>query len=128
MPETTNPAIEWFKQVDYDFGTAEAMFKSRRYIYAVFMCHLCIEKGLKGIIANRDELPPRSHDLVFLFERAILNGNEEYAGFIEALNEVSVPTRYPDELDRLVASYPRKRTFEIIGQTKEVLTWLKSCL
>lgn len=91
------------------------------------MCHLCIEKGLKGIIANRDELPPRSHDLIFLLERAALD-NEAYADFIEALNEVSVPTRYPDELDQLVASYPRKRTSEIVAQTKEVLTWLKSCL
>lgn len=128
MTEVNKTATEWLKQADYDCGTAEAMFKSRRYIYAVFMCHLCIEKGLKGVIANRDELPPRSHDLVFLLEKATLGDNEEYAGFIEALNEVSVPTRYPDELDRLVASYPRKCTFEIIGQTKEVLTWLKSCL
>lgn len=103
------------------------MFKGRRYIYAVFMCHLCIEKALKGVIANRNELPPRSHDLVFLLERTALDSSEEYAGFIEALNEVSVPTRYPDELDKLVTSYPRKRTAGI-AQTNEVLTWLKSCL
>lgn len=29
--------------------TAEAMFNSKRYLYAVFMCHLAIEKALKGI-------------------------------------------------------------------------------
>lgn len=128
MSETNKTATEWFKQSDYDFGTAEAMFQSRRYIYAVFMCHLCIEKALKGIIANRDGLPPRSHDLVFLLEVAALDNNEAYADFVEALNEVSVPTRYPDELDRLVASYPRKRAAGIIVQTREVLTWFKSCL
>ncbi len=33
------PVKEWFIQADYDFGTAEAMFKTGRYIYAVFMCH-----------------------------------------------------------------------------------------
>ena len=128
MSETNKTAREWFKQSDYDFGTAEAMFKSRRYIYAVFMCHLCIEKALKGIIANRDVFPPKNHDLVFLLEVAAIDNNEAYADFIEALNEVSVPTRYPDELDRLVASYPRKRAAGIIAQTREVLTWFKSCL
>lgn len=128
MSEASKSAIEWFKQAEYDFGTAEAMFKSRRYIYAVFMCHLAIEKGLKGVIASRNELPPRSHDLVFLLERAMPDSNEGHVRFIEMLNDVSVPTRYPDELDRLVANYPRKRTSEITGQSKEVLIWLKSCL
>lgn len=40
---------EWLKQAEYDLGTAEAMFKSKRYIYTVFMCHLSIEKALKGL-------------------------------------------------------------------------------
>jgi len=65
MSETNKTAREWFKQSDYDFGTAEAMFKSRRYIYAVFMCHLCIEKALKGIIANRDVFRPKTMILCF---------------------------------------------------------------
>ena len=30
---------EWFRQAEYDMKTAEAMFKARRYIYVVFMCH-----------------------------------------------------------------------------------------
>jgi HEPN domain-containing protein len=128
MPDTTKTTTEWFKQADYDFGTAEAMFRSRRYIYAVFMCHLCIEKGLKGLIANRGEIPSRSHDLLYLLEISAGEVNERFTGFIEALNEVSVPTRYPDELDRLVAQYPRKRTAEVISNAREVLTWLKSCL
>ena len=35
---------EWLKQADYDMDTADAMFRSGRYFYAVFMCHLSIEK------------------------------------------------------------------------------------
>lgn len=40
---------EWLRQADYDMETAEAMFESGRYIYAVFMCHLSLEKALKGL-------------------------------------------------------------------------------
>ncbi|MEO0284618.1 MAG: HEPN domain-containing protein [candidate division WOR-3 bacterium] len=34
------PTEEWFKQAEYDLETAYAMFKTGRYIYTVFMCHL----------------------------------------------------------------------------------------
>jgi HEPN domain-containing protein len=47
--------------------TAEAMFKSKRYIYAVFMCHLSIEKVLKGLYAQMlPEVPPKTHNRGFL--------------------------------------------------------------
>jgi len=34
----------WIDTANYDLKTAEAMLKSRRYIYVVFMCHLAVEK------------------------------------------------------------------------------------
>lgn len=124
---TTGQTEEWLKQADYDLGTAEAMFRSRRYIYAIFMCHLCLEKALKGLLARRSEILPKSHDLVFLLDRIGIDIPEHHAEFLEMLNEVSVPTRYPDELDRLLAQYPRKRTAEIMGQCREVYEWLRNC-
>jgi HEPN domain-containing protein len=54
MPEKRfKPPVEWFKQADYDLETAEAMFITGRYIYTVFMCHLSIEKELKGLYAKK---------------------------------------------------------------------------
>ncbi len=118
---------EWFKQAEYDLGTAEAMFRTRRYIYTVFMCHLCLEKALKGLLAKRRLALFKSHDLVFLLDKIGADIPERHAEFLEMLNEVSVPTRYPDELDRLVAQYPRKRTAEILERSREVYAWLQSC-
>jgi len=40
---------EWILQTEYDMETADIMFNTGRYFYAVFMCHLAIEKALKGI-------------------------------------------------------------------------------
>ena len=42
-------AIEWLKQAEYDLETAEYLFSGGRYLYSVFMCHLAIEKALKGL-------------------------------------------------------------------------------
>lgn len=66
----TKSPQEWLKQADYDMDTAEIMFGNKRYIYAVFMCHLSIEKALKGLYTHRlKEIPPKIHNLVYLVEK-----------------------------------------------------------
>lgn len=50
--ESMKRAQEWLRQSLYDMKTAEAMFIGKRYIYAVFMCHLSIEKVLKWLKAK----------------------------------------------------------------------------
>ena len=56
---------EWLKQANYDMDTADAMFASGRYLYAVFMCHLSIEKSLKGLYSKElAEVPPKTHNLL----------------------------------------------------------------
>ena len=44
---------EWFYQSDYDLETAEDMLKSGRTVYCIFMCHLSLEKALKGLYIKR---------------------------------------------------------------------------
>ncbi len=44
-----NKRIEyWVDLSDYDLETANAMLKSKRYLYVGFMCHLTIEKIFKA--------------------------------------------------------------------------------
>jgi len=58
---------EWILQAEYDFGTANAMLESGRYIYAVFMAHLALEKLLKGCYSKTlNGNPPRTHNLILL--------------------------------------------------------------
>lgn len=57
--------VEWLRQADYDMETADTMLGSGRYFYAVFMCHLSIEKALKGLYSKvTDEVPPKTHNLI----------------------------------------------------------------
>jgi HEPN domain-containing protein len=120
---------EWLKQADYDMDTAEFMFNGGRYFYAVFMCHLSIEKALKGIYQKRlDETPPKIHNLVYLVEKIRLQPPEDLYDSIFALNRVSVPTRYPDDLERMQKDYNKDRTKGLLEQSREVLKWLKAQL
>lgn len=65
----TRDLREWLKQSEYDFNTVKVILDSGRYIYAVFMCHLSIEKALKGMyVITLKELPPKSHNLIYFLE------------------------------------------------------------
>ena len=120
---------EWLKQADYDIKTAEIMFDNKRYFYAVFMCHLSIEKALKGIYLDRlKEIPPKTHNLVYLVEKIKLLLPENLYDSVFALNRVSVPTRYPDDIQRMLKDYNEERTKKVIESGKEVLQWLKKQL
>lgn len=117
---------EWFKQADYDLDTAEFMFSGERYFYSVFICHLSIEKALKGIYIRKfKDAPPKTHNLLYLLEFIDLDLPEDMYDFVFTLNRVSVLTRYPDNLQKMLEDYNREKTSEILGKSKELLRWLK---
>ena len=126
MSNNYKPPDEWFKQADYDLETASAMFKAGRYIYTVFMCHLSIEKALKGLYAKKFKHdPPKTHDLIYLGEKIELKLPENNRVFLEDLSDLSVLARYPDELDNILKQYKKDKAEKIFNQTKELLLWLK---
>ena len=124
------PVNEWFLQAEYDMDTADAMFQSGRYMYAVFMCHLCIEKALKGLYAKTHcQDAPKTHNLLYLVE--LINLKEElilpneFEDFFKILNEKSIPTRYPDMLYDILKEFKKTNTKQFISKGKKVLKWIK---
>ena len=117
---------EWLKQADYDMDTADAMFRSGRYFYAVFMCHLSIEKSLKGLYSKElTEVPPKTHNLLYLLKKIEKKPDQDLLKFITKLNTASVATRYPDDLAKIQAAYTEEITKEMIEKSKDVLKWVK---
>lgn len=118
---------EWLKQADYDMDTAEIMFDSKRYFYAVFMCHLSIEKALKGLYLQRlKEIPPKVHNLVYLLNKIGIKPSEPAGRFLVKLNEASIVTRYPEELDKLQKDFTQPVVKDILLRSKEALEWIKT--
>ena len=98
-----NRTEEWFRQSDYDMDTAEYMHKGGRHIYAVFMCHLAIEKALKGLYYEKlRKIPPKSHNLIYLLNKMEIKPPEGPGKYIVKLSEASIPTRYPENLTRIL--------------------------
>lgn len=124
---------EWVLQADYDFDTATAMLKSGRYIYAVFMAHLTLEKLLKGLYTKvLKNNPPRTHNLILLLERIEKNEKIDLTGkqieTIEFLNEKSIPSRYPDVLQEVLKQYKKTETTKLLKQVSAIIKCLKNQL
>jgi HEPN domain-containing protein len=117
---------EWLKQADYDMDTARFMSNGGRYFYAVFMCHLSIEKALKGLYQERlKEIPPKVHNLIYLLNKIGIKPPEEIGRFLIKLNEAHVVTRYPEDIEKLQRDYTQAITKDIITKSMEALEWIK---
>lgn len=120
---------EWLRQSDYDMDTAEYMHKGGRHIYAVFMCHLAIQKALKGLYYEKlRKIPPKSHNLIYLLNQIGIKPPRKPGQSIVRLNEASIPTRYPENLAKLQQVYGETVVNDILTKGKEVLTWIKEKL
>ena len=116
---------EWLKQSEYDLNTAEFMYSGGRCFYAAFMCHLAIEKSLKGLFLSKlQEVPPKTHNLIYLLDKIGTRPDENVGKFVAKLNEVSIATRYPEDVEKLQKIFTDIVTKQIISQTKETLEWI----
>jgi HEPN domain-containing protein len=51
--------------------------------------------------------------------------SKEHLDFIGKINAASIPTRYPDDLQRALKEYPKSVAKDYLSQTQEILKWLK---
>ncbi len=118
--------LEWLKQADYDFETAKFMYGGKRYFYAVFMCHLAVEKILKGLYQQKlEEIPPKTHNLIYLLDKIGIIPDENIGQAIAKLNEANITTRYPEDIDKLQRDYTQAVTEQMLVLTKEIMEWIR---
>jgi HEPN domain-containing protein len=119
---------KWLEISDYDFKTARAMFKSRRYLYVAFMCQQAVEKAIKALIVlNQDDYPPKIHKLETLALKANLSDelSDEQKDLLSELSFFYLNNRYPDfktELNKLIN---KKKAQEILNKTESMLKWMR---
>ena len=116
----------WTALAEYDLDTARHMLQTGRRIYVVFMCHMALEKMLKAHVTEATQtIPAKSHDLIYLIKKSGLVVPPPHLEFMGKINNASVPTRYPDDLQRTLGEFTDSIVRDYLGQTEEALTWLK---
>lgn len=119
-------AAEWMRQAEYDLDTAKYMISGGRYSYAVFMCHMCLEKALKALYQEKkDEIPPRTHNLIMFLTKLDIRPDKDIAKTLTLLSEANISTRYPESLEVLQKNYTETVTRGLLSKSEEVLEWIR---
>lgn len=115
----------WLNLAKYDLDTAEAMFKTGRYLYVLFTCQQAVEKTLKGLIVQKtNQFPPRIHDLLKLANLAQVQLSNEQAQFLSKLSFYYLETRYPEQITDLAKSIKKQTAEFFLEKTREQVQWL----
>jgi HEPN domain-containing protein len=115
----------WFKGAKYDLSVANAMLKSKKYPYSLFMGHLTLEKLLKALVVKYTEAhAPLSHSLPFLAERSGVEIPEEILIKLREFMEFHLEARYPDE----TKAFYKKCTSTYTAQKLREMKGIKSRL
>ncbi len=121
----TSDSGEWFRQAQYDLGTAESLVSTERYPPAIFFCHLALEKALKALYIEKfNDNPEKTHSLIYLVELLELELPQQNLDALFIINRIGVTGRYPHNLEVVLEQYNKSKTQKIVAETKEILTWL----
>lgn len=121
----------WLELSEYDLETAEAMLKTRRFLYVGFMCHQVIEKILKAyFVSTLKNNAPHTHNLTILSKQTKIHDdmNDQQLDFLDILEPLNIEARYPTHKEKIIKSLNEQRCLEILQQTKEMAEWIKDKL
>ncbi len=117
----------WIDLSYYDLETADAMLKTKRFLYVGFMAHQTIEKILKAYFVKlRNEVPSYTHNLLLLAEETELKNefSEKQLELLEKLAPLNIEARYPKYKEELLKSLTQEKCESILKDTKELQKWI----
>ena len=85
---------------------------------------------LKAILAQKypGDTPPKIHNLIHLAQRTRVPLPEHPRDFLQTIDNVSVATRYPEDLRILSKEFNEETAKRILSETKRLIKWLKQQL
>lgn len=126
MFDLKKQADYWINGAEDDLVTAELLIQEKRILHGLFFCHLVIEKSIKAhVVKSSKEVAPRSHNLIYLSEKAGLIFEDDTEIFLGILMKYQLQGRYPDYNPVLPDIL---RVNEYLEKTKTLFKWLKEKL
>ncbi len=119
----------WTEMAEEDISVARQLFKAKKYAYALFFCHLAIEKMLKAVVVKKtQDHASWTHNLPFLAGRANLALDKSDMEFLAEMTRWNLEARYPSDIETLKKSATNLEVQGKFKRTEEFLKWLKKQL
>lgn len=120
----------WRESAERDFEVARGLVTLGHYAYALFFCHLALEKMLKAAyVARHKKHAPLTHNLVSLAQDSGRDVTPDTTKELAVINEFNMQTRYPDKKSEFYREFNKKEYAEMyLTKTTHLLSWLKKDL
>ena len=121
----------WIESSNEDYNVMKILYKNKKNNYCLFFGHLVIEKLLKAIYAkNNKSAPyaPKSHDLLYLAEKAELEFTENQENLLDTITGFNMNARYDNYEKDFYLKCTDEYTSEQLKNIEEVVEWLKNQL
>lgn len=125
-----NKAIKfWLNESEEDFKVSGHLLEKGDFSYALFFCHLSIEKLLKAVYVKRKkEQPPYIHNLLRIAELCGIETDEKIKEILIRVTAYNIEARYPDEKNNFRKICTEDFTNKELKNAEKVIEWLKSLL
>jgi HEPN domain-containing protein len=119
----------WLDGAEYDMDVAIAMFKTKKYPYALFMGHLALEKLLKAVVVKTTRKhAPYTHSLSLLAEKLEIEIPVKIIKRLVRFMEFHFEARYPEAQKKFYKKCTKEFTNRKMQEIREVYKWLKEKL
>ncbi|MCX6153685.1 MAG: HEPN domain-containing protein [Candidatus Kapabacteria bacterium] len=109
----------WISQADDDWNAVFFLYNGKNYLQSLFFAHLVIEKICKAlwIKYNIENVPPRTHNLIYLLSFTSIEVSDEIKEFLLTLNRFQLEGNYPEYLCKMRSICDDIYSKSIIQQT-----------
>ena len=120
----------WKDTADDDWADVQRTIGAGAYVHGLFFAHLVIEKLSKAhwVKDNTDDIPPRTHNIVRLWQATQLAATQDQENLATKLNSYQLEGRYPDYLRNLRTTTTAAYTQQLLTDITALRTWLLSSL
>lgn len=109
-----------------DWKMAQKLFRSKDYGYALFFCHLTLEKLLKAIVvAKTDKAAPYIHNLVQLARLADIKFDANTKNILKEITTFNIAGRYDDEKQAFYKKCTKPFAQKFFNVSGKIFSWLK---
>lgn len=116
----------WKISAKRDRETAHSLFALKRYDMCLFLCHLAIEKLLKGLVAfHLGEPAPFSHDLERLALLAGMSLTDTEKKDLKEISSFNIAGRYDDYKHSFYKKCTPAYAKKYLAKTDKLFLWLE---
>lgn len=119
----------WLEASIHDLEMSRSLFRTGKYDYCLFLCHLSLEKLLKALVARAiNDHPPFTHNLLYLAGTADIQLSKGQIELLDQVNKFNMEARYPEDLKAFYKKADKSYAKKYLDITKEVWKWLRKKL